>query len=187
MTGNTGTRRTGANTGGGVTGGNKIPKGYQQGQLQNFTPEMMELFQSLFGNLGPDSFLGKLAGGDKETFDQLEAPALQQFQGLQGQLASRFSGMGSGAQKSSGFKNTANQASADFAQQLQSNRLGLQQGALSQLHEMANSLLQQRPYEQFLTEKPESGWQKLLEGILGGAARGFGQGFGGKAYSKLFG
>jgi hypothetical protein len=178
--------RTG-NKGMGATGGNKIPKGYEHVQMQNFTPEMMQLFQQLFGNLGPDSFLSKLAGGDQATFDKLEAPALQQFQGLQGQTASRFSGMGTGAQHSSGFKNTMNQASSDFAQQLQSNRIGLQQGALQQLHELSNSLLQQRPYEQGLVEKQGSGWMKFLESILGGAAGGFGQGFGGKAYNKWFG
>ena len=52
----------------------------------------------------------------------MEAPALKQFSGLQGNLASRFSGMGSGARRSSGFQNTSNQAASDFAQQLQANK-----------------------------------------------------------------
>lgn len=192
MIGARGYGATGSNTGSGMTGafssqGDKIPKGYQKGQLQQFTPEQMQLFQRMFGNLGPDSFLSKLAGGDQATFDQLEAPALQQFQGLQGQLASRFSGMGTGARRSSGFQNTANQASADFAQQLQSNRIGLQNQAIKDLHGMSTDLLGQRPYDNFLTEKPTSGWQKMLEGILGGAAGGFGSGFGGMAYKGIFG
>jgi hypothetical protein len=187
MLGNTGfSNATGARSGGGRTG-NVIPKGYRQGQLQQFTPEQMQLFQQMFGQLGPDSFLSKLAGGDQSAFEQMEAPALRQFQGLQGQLASRFSGMGTGARRSSGFQNTTNQAASDFAQQLQSNRIGLQEGALQQLHQLANSLLQQKPYEQFLTEKPTSGWQKMLEGIFGGLSGGFGQGFGGKVYKGIFG
>lgn len=167
----------------GATGGmagNKIPKGYQLGQIQQFTPEQMQLFQSLFSQLGPDSFLSKLAGGDQETFNQLEAPALRQFSGLQGNIASRFSG-GAGGQgqeqissrRSSGFQNTMNQASSDFAQGLQSQRVGLQQQALKDLFGMSNDLLNQRPYDRFLTEKPPSFMQQIMglfgnDGALGG-------------------
>jgi hypothetical protein len=114
-----------------------------------------------------------LAGGDQSAFEQMEAPALRQFQGLQGQLASRFSGMGTGARRSSGFQNTANQAASAFAQQLQSNRLGLQQGAISQLHDLVNRLLGQRPYDQFLVEKQKGGgWGGPIGAGLG-AVGGF--------------
>jgi len=41
--------------GGGM--GNKIPPGAKVGQMQNFSPEQMQLFQSLFSQVGPDSFL----------------------------------------------------------------------------------------------------------------------------------
>lgn len=156
---------TGAAAKQGATGGNVIPKGYKRGQLQQFTPEQMQLFQQMFGHLGPDSFLSKLAGGDESMFEQLEAPALRQFQGLQGQMASRFSGMGTGARQSSGFQNTANQATADFAGQLQSQRMGLQNQAIKDLMGMSNQLLGQRPYEQFLTKKQLPFWQQLLLGI----------------------
>lgn len=172
----TGSSRGQNMTGSGVTGGNIIPKGYRQGQLQQFTPEQMQLFKQLFGNLGPDSFLSKLAGGDQSTFEQLEAPAMKQFQGLQGQLASRFSGMGTGARRSSGFQNTSNQATSDFAEQLQSNRLGLQRQAIQDLMGMGNQLLGQRPYEQTLTPKSMPFWKQLLLGGVqagGEAARGF--------------
>jgi hypothetical protein len=152
---------TGSASGQSMTG-NVIPKGYRQGQLQQFSPEQMQLFQQLFGNLGPDSFLSRLAGGDQSMFEQMEAPAMQQFQGLQGQLASRFSGMGTGARRSSGFQNTANQATSDFAQQLQANRLGLQNQAIQDLMGLGNQLLNQRPYEQFLTKKQPSFWKQLL-------------------------
>jgi hypothetical protein len=160
----------------GATGGmagHKIPKGYQMGSIQQFTPEQMQLFQSLFSQLGPESYLARLAGGDQSLFGEIEAPALRQFSGVQGNIASRFSGMGTGARRSSGFQNTMNQATSDFAQDLQSRRHGLQQQALKDLFGMSGDLLSQRPYEQFLTEKPPSFLQQLMglfgnEGSLGG-------------------
>lgn len=181
---------TGAISGNRMTGNmqkNKIPKGYEHGQLGQFTPEQMQLFQSMFGQLGPDSFLGKLASGDQSQFEQLEAPAWRQFQEAQGGLASRFSGAGMGGRHSSGFQNAANQQSMDFASQLQSQRMGLQQQALESLMGMSNTLLQQRPYEQFLTPKKTPFWQSLLQSGVGGLAQGFGSGFGGKAFTGMFG
>ena len=155
---------TGARGMGGRTG-DKIPSGYQKGSLQQFTPEQQQLFSQLFGHLGPESFLGKLAGGDQSQFAEMEAPALRQFQGLQGNIASRFSGMGSGARRSSGFANTMNQASSDFASQLQSQRMGLQRQALQDLMGYSNQLLGQRPEDQFLVKKEMPFWQQLLLGI----------------------
>lgn len=148
----------------GTMAGNKVPKGYEVGRIQQFTPEQMRLFQSLFGHLGGDSFLSKLAGGDESTFAQMEAPALKQFSGLQGNLASRFSGMGMGARRSSGFQNTSNQAASDFAQSLQSRRQDLQRQAIGDIMGFGNSLLNQKPYENFMTKKPD-----FLSQIMGGA------------------
>lgn len=148
-----------------ATGGHKV------GQMQNFTPEQMQLFQRMFSQLGPDSFLSKLAGGDEETFNQMEAPALRQFSGIQGNLASRFSGMGMGARRSSGFKNTMNAAGSDFAQDLQSKRMGLQNQAIKDLHGMSTDLLNQRPFKNFLIEpnKKKSFLEQIFgEGIFGG-------------------
>lgn len=159
----------------GATGAaNKIPKGYELGRLQQYTPEQMNLFQSLFSHVSPDSYLSRLASGDSSLFEQMEQPALRQFSGIQGNLASRFSGMGLGARRSSGFQNTMTQAGSDFAQDLQSRRLELQRQALGDLFNMSGSLLGQRPYEQFLTEKKKPFWQQLLGGALpiGGALIG---------------
>lgn len=153
----------------------KIPEGYTKGSLQQFTPEQMQLFQQMFGNVGPDSYLSKLAGGDQNTFDQMEAPALRQFSELQGGLASRFSGMGGlGARKSSGFQNTANSAASNFAQQLQSQRQSIQQQAIKDLHGLSSDLLGQRPFENTLQEKALPWWQ---QGLIAGA-QGFGEGAG---------
>lgn len=155
----------------GATGmGNKIPKGYQLGRMQQFTPEQMGLFQSLFGHVSPDSYLSRLASGDSSSFEQMEQPALRQFSALQGNLASRFSGMGAGSRRSSGFQNLANQQASDFASDLQSRRMELQRQAMGDLFNLSNNLLGQRPYEQFLTQKKPSFLQSLLGGIgnLGG-------------------
>lgn len=155
---------SGMSAGSHLTGGNKIPRGYTQGQLGQFTPEQMQLFQRLFGQVEPNSFLSRLAGGDESTFQQLEAPAMRQFQGLQGQLASRFSGMGLGGRRSSGFQNASNQAVSDFAEQLQSQRLNLQRQAIQDLMGISNNLLSQRPYEQFFVKKQMPFWKQLLLG-----------------------
>lgn len=155
-------------TGQALTGGNIIPKGHKYGQLQQFTPEQMNLFQQMFSQVSPGSYLSKLAGGDEGTFQQLEAPALKQFGQLQGQIGSRFSQFAPGAmsaQRGSGFKNTLNQASSDFAQQLQSQRMELQRQALQDMLGISQGLLGQRPYKQFLTKKPPSFWQSLIGAV----------------------
>lgn len=164
LSGSTGSPTT--NFGRRMTGNkNIIPKGYRKGQIQQFTPEQMQLFQQLFSHTGPESYLSKLAGGDQSSFEEIEAPALQQFQGIQGQLASRFSGMGSGARRSSGFQNTIRSAGGDFAQQLQAQRQGLQRRALQDLMGISESLLGQRPQENSLIKKQQPFWKQLLMGL----------------------
>jgi len=150
----------------------KIPKGYRAGQMQQFTPEQMELLQQMMDQVGPGSYLGRLAGGDQSMFEEMEAPAMKQFQGLQGDIASRFSGQGMGGRHGSGFSNTMNQATSDFAQNLQSQRMNMRNQAIQSLMGMSNNLLGQRPYEKFMTKKDQSqggGWPAIAGGILGGA------------------
>ena len=151
--------------------GDKIPKGYRAGQLQQFTPEQMNLFQQAFGHVGPDSYLSRLASGDQSQFAEMEAPALRQFNELQGNIASRFSGMGIGARRSSGFQNTQNAAASNFAQDLASRRMELQNQAIRDLMGLSGQLLQQRPYDRFLVEKQQDqgfNWGGLGGGLLGG-------------------
>ena len=150
--------------------GNIIPKGYTYGKIQQYTPEQMQLFSQLFGQVGPESFTGRLARGDEGTFQQMEAPAMRQFSGLMGGLGSRFSGMGMGARKSSGFQQAGSQAAQEFAERLQSQRMGYQQQAIRDLMSMSGELLGQRPYEQMVTEKPKPFWQQMaLAGTAGGS------------------
>lgn len=160
--------------------GSKIPKGYKQFQMQKFTPQQMELFSQMFGNVSPDSFLSQLAGGDQSAFDEMEAPALRQFSALQGNMASRFSGMGTGARRSSGFQNTMNQAASDFAQDLQSKRMQTRMNALQELMSFSNQLLGQQPYETGLVQK-----QQKPPGFLSQLGSGLGQAIPG-AISNLF-
>lgn len=152
--------------------GNKIPSGYKAGQLSQFTPEQAQLFQQMFSHVSPDSYLSRLAGGDQGLFNEMEAPALRQFNELQGNIASRFSGMGSGSRRSSGFQNTMTSASSNFAQDLASRRQALQQNAIRELMGLSGDLLGQRPYETFLTQKQHKpSWAETI-GKLGGAIPG---------------
>lgn len=151
--------------------GDKIPKGFETAQLQQFTPEQLELFQSLFGQLGPESQLSRLAQGDEEIFNQIEAPAMRQFQALSGQNASRFSGAGMGARRGSGFQNQQNQYTSDFAMDLASRRQDLMRNARQDLFSMSQELLGQRPYYRDVVEKQQkekSGWGGLIGAGLGG-------------------
>lgn len=140
--------------------------GYKSASMQQFTPEQMKLFKGLFSQVGPDSYLGKLAGGDENTFNQLEAPAMKQFGQLQSGIANRFSGAGLGGRHSSGFQNAQNTAASDFASQLQSQRMGLQRSAINDLMRNSSELLGQRPQENFLLypeqKKKSSFWDNLL-------------------------
>ncbi len=152
----------------------KVPSGYKKGQINNFTPEQMDLFRQLFSQVSPDSDTARLAGGDQSYFDEMEAPALRQFNDIQGNIASRFSGMGSGARRSSGFQNTNTAAASNFSQDLASRRQSLQRQAIQDLMGMGQTLLSQRPQENYLVEKQNK--QGGLGGLLGagvGAAGGF--------------
>lgn len=169
-------------------------RGYDVGSVQNYNPQQMELFQNSFSSVSPGSYTSRLAQGDPSLYRDIEAKDLRGFSELQGNLASRFSGMGSlGARRSSGFQNTANRAAMDFAQELSARRLGLQRQAVQDLHSMSQDLLSNRPTEQFVTDKKKSWWDKLISGatelapliggavgalspIPGGAAAGFGLG-----------
>lgn len=165
-----GAQRSSGNTSGATGAGNLEGTGYKQ--VQTFSPEQMQLFQQMFGQVGPQSFMSKLAGGDQSQFEQMEEPALKQFGQLQGNLASRFSGMGTGARNSSGFQNASNQAATDFAGQLQSQRMGLQRQAMADLMGMSNQLLGQSPYAFIPEQKPM--WQELLSAGATGVGVGLG-------------
>jgi hypothetical protein len=157
----------------GATGGmkEKVPSGYRKASLQNYTPNQMQLHDQQYGFLGPDSYLNRLASGDQSFFEEMEAPAFRQFNELQGGIASRFSGMGTGGRRNSGFQNTMNQASSNFAQDLQSKRQDYMRQALNDLMGFSNQILNQQPYTNKLVKKDQSGsgWGGAGGALLGGA------------------
>lgn len=161
---------------GNATGTSAGLKGTGYRQVQTFTPEQMQLFQRLFGQVSPESGLSRLVSGSPEAFQQLEAPAHQQFNEQIGSLASRFSGMGTGARRSSGFQQATGAAAGNFAQQLQAQRLGLQRQAMHDLMGMSQQLLGQQPFAFTPEKKPF--WQELLSsgagsiGTIAGGALG---------------
>lgn len=168
--------------------GNIIPKGHRYGQINQWTPQQHEISAQQQQLVGPGSYLSRLAGGDQSAFEQTEAPALRQFQELQGNIASRFSQ--GGARRSSGFQNTANQASQDFASELASKRQGYQTDAIKELMSMYNEILGQKPYEQFLVQnapKQPSFLKQLALGLVGGVGQGAGALAGGYGVNKLLG
>lgn len=176
-------------SGGRGAAGNKIPKGYAAGKLQQFTPEQMGLFQQLFSHVSPGSQLSQQAMGSQAGFEPQEQLAARDFQNFQGQNASRFSGMGMGARRGSGFNNSMTQGSQDFAMQLAGQRQQLQRQALQDLMGMSGMLLGQRPEEQFLIKKENrpSGFAKALGiglPVAGAVAGGI---FGGPAGAAMGG
>lgn len=168
--------------------GEIVPRGYRRGQTQNFTPEMMEIFKQQMQLAGPNSQLYKQAMGDDEGFADFENYANRQFQEFSGQNASRFSAGGGGAgamsaRRGSGFQNSQTQGAQDFASQLSMQRQNLQRQALMDLKGLSESILSQKPYENFLIEKQHkpSRWSKIagfalpaagaiIGGISGGPA-----------------
>jgi len=177
---------TGYGQGGNSTGmKEKIPSGYSKASIKQFTPEQMQMFQSAFGHLGPDSFLSKLAGGDESAFQEMERPAFRQFNEMMGGLSSRFSGMGMGARNSSGFQNSASAAAGNFAQDLASKRSQMRMQAIKELMGMSNDFMKLKPYENALVEQGPNPWAAGA-GALGGGALGF-FGSGGNPYFALQG
>lgn len=156
----------------GLRGGSQgdiVPKGFRKGQLQNYTPQQMQLHGQQFEHVGPQSYLSKLARGDQSQFEEMEAPTHRGFQGQLGQLATRFSGKGSGGRRSSGFQNAATSAASNFQQDLQSNRQNLQRQAINDLMGLSNTLLGQRPQDQFITEKQQKPnyWGQIVGSLAG--------------------
>jgi hypothetical protein len=152
--------------------------GYSQLQTPTMSPQQQQLFSQLFqgGQAGLTGGLNHLnqqaAGGNEEYWQQQEAPALRQFNELQGGLASRFSGMGSGARRSSGFQNTINSSTTDLAERLQGQRHGLQQNAIKQLMDLYGSLMGTNTFDTAFLEnkqKKRPFWQELLGSAAGGA------------------
>ena len=158
--------------------------GYNQVNIPRKTPDQMKLFSQLFQSAGGgmgnilSQLQGLAGGGNEEMWQQLEAPAMRQFQNLQGNTASRFSGMGMGARNSSGFQNEMGGQAADLAERLRGQRMGLQMGAQNQLMDLYKSLMGEDFFDTQLMPEQKPAWQQFLMGMgpgLGSGLGGFGQ------------
>jgi hypothetical protein len=170
--------------------GNKIPKGYAAGKIQQFGPEQMDLFRRLFSYTAPGSQLAGLAAGNEAAFAPQEEQATRDFQKFQGQTASRFSQLAPAAMsatRGSGFKNLQTQGAQDFALQLAAQRQGLQRQALMDLMGISQSLLSQRPEAQFLVKQELPFWKQLALGGVQGLGSGLSSLLGGGGLGGLFG
>lgn len=158
--------------------GNMIPRGYDMAIMENYTPQQRALFGGAFEHVGPESYTARLARGDRELFNEMEEPSMREFNALQGQTASRFSGMGQGGRRSSNFQNQMSQANMDFASQLASRRQELQRKAVEDLMGMTHTMLGERPFEKALVERPSVGKRDKTDYVSG---------FGGAAFGGLAG
>ncbi len=163
------------NNGQGASGmnDNSLPSGYNVGHINKYSPQGNEIYKNATSFVDPNSFLSKIAGGDQSAFAEMEAPAMRQFNQLQGENASRFSGMGTGARRGSGFQNFQNQATSDFAQDLASKRMEYRMNSIKDLQNFSHQLLGDDPYEKFVygQEKKKKWWEKLIgggSGLIGG-------------------
>jgi len=161
--------------------------GYRQISAPRLSPQQQQLFSQVMGASGPGILgginrLSQMAQGSPEFFEQLEAPALRQYGQALGGIGARYSQLAPGAmsaQRSSSFQNALTGSAADLAEQLQSQRLGLQQSAIQQLLRLYSSLLGRDLSNQFLVPKKQSGWGSLLGGSLPIIGAGVGGYFGG--------
>lgn len=152
----------------------KGPSGLRGYNTPQYTPQQLDLFQRNFQYVDPNSYLAQLAGGDEGAIRDIQAPDWRDFGQAQGQLASRFTGFGGqgslSARGGSGFKNTANQQSVDFATNLAAQRHQIRQSAIHELMGLSDSLLNQHPYDTNLYQKQpkQGGWGGLIGAGIGG-------------------
>ena len=141
-------------------------------------PQRQQLYGALSGGalqgVQPSfDFLSRLLSGDQSIFQELEAPALRQFQEqIVPGLAERFTGMGLGAQGSSGYQQVLGGAASRLAQDLAGQRSQYRMSALDRLLSQAGQTMQARPYD-VVPRTPG-----FLENVISSGAENFGKGAG---------
>jgi len=138
---------------------------YQQGN---------EFFNSLFN--------------DPDFFNKFEAPAMRQFEELQGDIGNRFAGMGSGGSTgSTGFRNVMAREAQNLSSNLAAQRGQMQQNAVPQMlgyaqQPISNWMTQlqtalQPTKNQYLPASPGFGGN-IAASMFGGMSQGFGNKWG---------
>ncbi len=155
-----------------ITGYN-VPKGYKPFSLPTMDPQSAALHDQLVKLIGPGAgssvdFLSKIAGGNEGAFQQSEAPAWNALESGMGMAGTRYSNLGMGAQRSSGFKQAMGGMVGQFGQDLQSRRMALQQQAMQSLLGMSQSLMGTPTQSYGMAQKAPSFWEQLLPSLMGG-------------------
>lgn len=143
-----------------------------------YNPQQEQLLNTALGGLQSQLPLGlqnlrNILGSDEATFESFFAPARRNFdqKTLPG-IAERFTSLfGEGSFGSSGFAQTLGEAGKDLEEDIFSQRIGMQQDALSQLLSLLGPATAPRQYQY---TKPRR--QGFLENILGALAQGAGAG-----------
>ena len=145
-------------------------------QLPAISPEQQELLSDLIGQIrGPltegISGLQQILAGEPEAFEAFEKPAMRQFEEqIVPGIAERFTGMGTGAQRSSAFAQALGKAGESLSERLAAQRGAMQQQAMGQLSQLLGLGLRQ----------PTFGYQMQpgTPGFLGALAPALGTGVG---------
>lgn len=159
----------------------KIPKGFSMYSLPTMGGGQKDIYEMLKGQFqgGAGDVYQKLFGlasGNEGMFEQLEAPALRQFQQqIAPGIAQRYAGGGIGA--SSGMQNSLASAGANLAQDLQAQRTGIMERSMQNVLGLGNMLLGM-PTQQFGLVQKQNTLNQLLN-ILGIAGGQFGGTYGG--------
>lgn len=164
----------------------KVPKGFGMYSLPTMGGGQADIYNMLKGQFqggAGDVYqnLLSMAKGDQGMFEQLEAPAMRQFQQqIAPGIASRYAG--SGISGSSGMQNALASAGGNLAQDLQAQRMGLMRQSMQDVLHLGNTLLG-TPTQQFGLYQKENMLRDLMQ-MLGGAGSQAAGIFGG---SKLAG
>jgi hypothetical protein len=163
---------------------------YKSVQLPRLSPEQKQLFSSVMGGATPGitGGLGQLSqlagGGSPEFWEQMEAPFWRDYEKALGATSARFGQLAPGAmdaRRSSAFQHALGGQAGELAENLRSQRLGLQQNAINQLLGLYGNLIGTQQFDSGFVPRKKSFWQELL----GGFAPGFGQGLG--TFGSLYG
>lgn len=152
------------------------------------TPETTEQFPTLTGeqgqylqqlmqmlsSLGPEvqNYFKDLFSEDPQAFEKFAAPAKREFeeQIIPG-IAERFTGMGMGAQDSSGFQQSLGQAGAGLSERLAALREGLKSQGISQLQGMSGQGLGTRAFETAVRPRQPGFLENILGPAIGAAGK----------------
>jgi hypothetical protein len=157
--------------------------GYKSVQLPRLSPQQQELFSSVMGRGTPgitggiDQLSQLATGGTPEFWQQMEAPFWRDYEKGLGAIGTRFGQLEPGAmdaRRSSAFQHALTGHAGELAENLRSQRLGLQQNAIQQLLQLYGNLMGTQTFDSAFLPKKKSFWQELLGGFAPGAGQGLG-------------